>query len=707
MRKKGYNSRLVCLTTALLLALQMTVRAEDITVLTFNHGDSVSLRWAPASEALFQKSVKSGYVVQRRMEGESRWNTISEKLLPLAKNKIEQMAENDPDAATVAEALYPTADRSRTDNENPDPYGPRLKSIPGEPSFEDEMLYVMAVFSCDISIKVAKAAALHFVDKSVIRTAKYQYRVVFSEDEGKAKADVGVANVDMSRITTLPTTNDFEGAFDERHVQFQWAIDKHTGYYSAYNIERSTDGVHFSELRSRPFVIAYTKDELKDLGIFRDTFPEDDEHIYYYRLKGYSPFGIYGPYSNVVKGEPKFNFDKLPIKVDTVIVGKKNEEIKWSFEKKYERKIKGFLISRTPDHKTFKYENTELIPPQKRSFKTAQKYDESQYYAVIAVGKEDKSGKRKEKQSSYVYSFRSDTIPPAIPSGLKATIDSAGVVSISWDPNNEKDIQGYQLYVSNSGKEDEYFTLTDTIYPQTSYSYQIPLNTLTNTIYYRVNAIDNNFNRSQWSQAVRLSKPDTIPPVPVVFEFIEQPGEKVLVRWENSPSEDVSYMVLARQIDDTGHITPIKRFDKKKKKFATSFEDPEEFKGVRVRYFMTIYDEVGNVSQTHTEMFQTKGTRPGCINNLKVVLTNLEDDKHVRLTWDAAPGTNIKRFVIYKKKDDGPMLDIASVRGNTMFYDDPRLTVGSVYKYIVRPISEERVCPAVYSEEVIFQGSLK
>lgn len=679
---------------------------NDLTVLTFNHGDSVSLRWAPGSEALFQKSAQSGYFVQRRQKGETTWQTISPLLKPLDISKMAELEAVSPDAAVVKEILYPSADRYGDGGQPSDPNGPTLESIPGESRFEDDLLYMMALFSCDISLETAKAAALHYVDKRVDKNATYQYRVVFSEDEKKGNAKVNVADVVMSQKTVLPISKDLVGYFDETFSQLEWSVASHVGYYSAYNVERSLDGIHYTELRERPFVHSYSDEELADNAIFRDSFPIEEGEIYY-RIKGYSPFGFYGPVSNVVKGEPKFNIEKLPLWVDTVIVGKKSEEIRWSFNKEYERKIKGFKISRTPDYKKFYYETTELISLKKRKFVTSQKYDKTQYYAVIAVGVKDTPEKRVEKQSSYYMSFRSDTIPPAVPTGLKAVIDSSGVVNITWNKNEELDIRGYQVFVSNSNRPDDYYTLTDTVYPLNSYTYQIPLNTLTNVIYYRVNAIDKSFNRSQWCDPVKLIKPDTLPPAPAVFYMLEQPKDRVVVSWDNSPSEDVSYMELYRQIDDTGKVVMIQRFDLTKKRKAESFEDPYEFRGEQVRYYMKVYDEVGNVSESRSPVLNAKGERPGCIGNLKVQVTNLEDEKNVKLTWDVISDVLIYRYVIYKKKDDGPMLDIASVRGNNCYYVDDRLAVGSTYKYIVRAISPDKTCKAVYSEPVEFTGTIK
>lgn len=683
-----------------------SANGKDITVLSFNHGDSVSLRWAPGSEALFHRSVKSGYLVQRRLSGENSWRTISSKLMPASDEKWAVMEASNPDAVVLRETLYPSHDRGASDNDtSTDPNGPRLESVQGEQSLEDALMYMMALFSCDISKPVAKAAALLYVDTNVDKTAKYQYRVIFADDENAKKVNVSTVDVDMSQKTILPTPDDFKGEFDEKFAHFEWSVKSFKGYYSAYNVERSMDGVHFAPLRERPFVHAFSDEKFSNLAVFRDTFPTE-EGTYYYRMSGYSPFGFYGPYSKVVKGEPKFNIEKLDLKVDTVIVGKKNEEIRWSFDKKYEKRIKGFKISRTPDYKSFQYENSGLIPANQRSFKSPHIYERSQYFAVIAVGAKDSPEKREEKQSSYYYSFRPDTIPPATPTGLKAEIDSAGVVSVSWNPNTEEDLLGYQLFISNSGDEMQYFNVTDTIYPFTSYKDTLNLNTLTTVAYYRVNAIDRNYNRSRWSDAVKVTKPDTIAPVPVVFNFLQQPDEKVIVQWENSSSVDLDYMVLCRQIDDTGMVRPVQTYNLKKKKRPTKYVEEQNISGQYVQYFMMLYDEAGNVSISHSDKMLTKGDRPGCIGDLKATLVITDREKTIDLKWKITTEDIIKHYVIYRKKDDGPMLDIDVVKGNELYFVDDNITLGSTYQYIVRPISSERMCPALYSDPILFVGTV-
>ncbi len=37
-------------------------------------------------------------------------------------------------------------------------------------------------------------------------------------------------------------------------------------------------------------------------------------------------------------------------------------------------------------------------------------------------------------------------MPPAVPSGLKAVVDSNGVVTLTWNKNSERDLMGYKIY---------------------------------------------------------------------------------------------------------------------------------------------------------------------------------------------------------------------------------------------------------------------
>lgn len=674
--------------------------SNDLELLYFNHGDSVSLRWAPVREDVFRKSAQVGYVVQRRLEGETAWQSISQPLMPMSNEKMEVNEAFNDYYEAIREIIY---HKGRDANKNtPAQSGDGIFSVEGETPLEEDLLLAMALFSCDFSVDAARAAAVLYVDKSIVKGAKYQYRVVLGDEVSKSNPKVGVCDVNTAVLSQLPKMDGFEAEFREWDVFFSWPIEKHAGYYSGYMVERGLDSLHFKPVKDRPIIHSFSENEFAKLCTFIDSVPDQD-NVYYYRVKGLSPFGFYGPASKIVKGQAKFNFNLIDVKIDTVIYNKKNEaNITWKVDKKYEKKIKGFKVLKTQDFKTYAdlTGSGALLPAKQRKFKDP-KVKRSNYYSVVAVGY--KEGEM--VSSNFTYAHNPDTIPPATPVGLKAVVDSAGIARISWTPNTEEDLLGYRVYSSNSGRDDDFFHITD-YYMDTVLLDTLYLNTLTKAIYYKVSAVDKNFNTSPRSKAIKAMRPDTVAPIGVVFEFLSQDEKGVNVVWENSPSEDFAYMELYRQVDDTGKVELVNRYEAKKK-MPTKYVDNSLETGVLVQYFMKVYDDAGNMTQSRTDRLQTTGERPGCIENVRHEVYNSERVKEIRISWQKRGDVSISRYVIYRKEDDGRMLPVASVRANELFYVDKDIAIGSSYVYIVRAVSTERVCPAVYTDPIEFVGTVK
>lgn len=677
--------QIVCMTAA-----AQNNSSRELIVLHFNHGDSVSLRWIPTDAAGFERSAKDGYIVQRRKQGETSWQSLSPVLKPLSNSQMEILEATDDDIYPLREIIY------GSDSKSYESGGSKISNA------EKNFLYAMASLSSEISPEAARAAALFYSDKNVERNAVYEYRVVFGPDKEKGNARVGTTIVRMAQPTVLPQIDKFNADFDETKVIFDWSTAGHDGYYSAYRVERSTDSIHFEPVKQRPFLPAYTSEKMKDIAIYRDTFP-DKEIKYYYRVAGYSPFGFYGPYSKVVSGTPLFIFKKIGIKIDTILNQKKYVEIKWNIEKKHLQRIKGIQVMRSRNLKDYVALNKELLPATAKSFKDYSTPITSNYYSIVAYG--FKAGEIIE--TPYIYNHIQDSIPPIPPSGLKAVVDSAGVTTISWNKNSEPDIHAYRLYGSNTGRDDDYFTLQGSYIKDTVFYDTLPLNTIDKYKYYKATAVDLSYNESDFSEAVRAVKPDTVAPQGVAFRLLRQEKGKVVVEWKNIPDDDAEQMELYRQIGDTGKVELIAKYDlsKKKKKIPLSYTDSRSFSGEYVQYFMTVRDGSGNETRTFTERLRTEGEFQ-CITGLHTITVNTEKEKSISLSWQAT-GISANRYVIYRKIDNGRMLPIASTKGSARSYKDSDITIGATYTYIVRAVSTENVCPAVYADPVVFEGAVK
>jgi hypothetical protein len=312
------------------------------------------------------------------------------------------------------------------------------------------------------------------------------------------------------------------------------------------------------------------------------------------------------------------------------------------------------------------------------------------YYRIHAIGYNEG-----ETATSFPhFAFQMDSIPPAPPAGLRGTIDTAGVVTLQWNANKEDDIRAYRVFASNDNKPNSYLSVSDTYLTEPVYTDTLPLNTLTNEIYYKVAALDLNYNHSQMSEAVKLTKPDTIPPVKSLILNISQPTENMEIVWENSSSTDVNKLVLLRQVSDTGQIVIVKEWIGLPK--ISAYTDTHRFSGEQVRYFLQTYDYSDNMSEDISFWQTAKGSLPPCISNLQI--TPKHDDALIELTWEHG-NCNIDKIHIYRQVSNGKTLLLTTINGAQRIFEDKKVQSGETYKYILRAVAE-RQSSVIYSEKI-------
>ena len=147
-----------------------------------------------------------------------------------------------------------------------------------------------------------------------------------------------------------------------------------------------------------------------------------------------------------------------------------------------------------------------------------------------------------------------DSIPPAIPSGLIANIDSLGVVQISWDPNKDVDILGYRLFKGNA-KGEELVPINDIPISQTFYVDSVDMVAMNTHAYYAITAVDKRYNQSELSAVIEAKKPEVIPPSQPVIKNIEPLEGRNVIMWESGHESTLSGFLLMRY--ESGSSLPI------------------------------------------------------------------------------------------------------------------------------------------------------
>ena len=166
------------------------------------------------------------------------------------------------------------------------------------------------------------------------------------------------------------------------------------------------------------------------------------------------------------------------------------------------------------------------LNPDVRTF-TDTKPEMSNYYLIRAFDANNQTSSSFPTLAQLIDSF-----PPAKPVMPKATIDSIGNVTLSWTKNPEEDILGYRVFRSNFLNA-EFGQQTKSAVSDTFFTEKINLKTLSKKIYYKIAAIDLNFNQSELSEALLLEKPDIMPPVPPLFQSAKSTIDGVKLQWIN------------------------------------------------------------------------------------------------------------------------------------------------------------------------------
>lgn len=622
---------------------------------------SVILRWAPADLKTWEAAKKHGYMIQRaEVENESsasiiNWKNISSlnntPFFPWKDNDSlwkEQINKNE-NLFLIYNALYPEK-VSRFVN-------------PNEKKAATENLFFLGLMVCDIYPDAARAAALYFSDEQADRNKKYAYRISIP---GTAILPAVVfCNMQMPEY---PSVSSLRAVSKNQSSVLSWEI-KNTGmYYSSWIIERSDDSIHFVRLNDFPHVVMASQFEKnKTETYFLDSTVEKKKK-YWYRVKGKDHFGGYGPVSNVVSciSYPDL---KGAAELDTFFV--QDDSL---------LKIYYYLTdsSEIPEIKSHGVLWSEYIDG-KYSFLSSKNGEtnhitcsRTNYYKMFVTGFNN------DTVFSHPYLvLLPDKTPPPVPEIISGTSDRKGIIKIAWKPVKENQLMGYRVYRSNFLHE-EFTEVTGNFLQDTFFTDTVSLETLTEEIYYRVNAVDKNYNNSAYSLPIKIKKPDIIPPVMAVITDIHYEKNKIILQWNNSTSEDVASTEIWRSSLLTG-FNKIFVAANNENSFADSSAVPDS-----CYYYKTVVvDDANNFTESQPVY--------GC--NLSVLYPAIDsvsfsvnrDKKNISLAWKYEYA-GVEKYILYKSKKGEPPRICKTLPGDVNFYQDKELHIGNQYVYYLRAV---------------------
>jgi uncharacterized protein len=637
---------------------------------------SIRLRWAVNDPFVWKLANSYGYLIDRYTilrEGQLTSVPVKVKLTsipvkPFPLKEWEPICQTDDNAAILAQGIY--GDDFEVSG-NPS----KLAKIVAQ-SNQLTQRFTFSLMAADRSFKAACMAGLGWVDTTVKAGEKYLYKIYSKIPRDKGICDTALVFIGTDERTLLPKPLDVYAVYGDKNILLSWDTKMLKSYYSSYLVERSSDDVNFVSLSPLPF--SNLNDESKkepERTFYVDTI-QNNRH-FSYRVKGITPFGEYGPPSDVVKGEGKAMLAFVPNIKDAQVLNDTTVLIAWEFSEEETTLIDHFELNRSVDNAETSFVRViQYIEPTQRTVQFAPLLP-SNYFTITAV---DKNGNRRTSFSYLVQPV--DSLPPAVPVNLTAKIDSTGTVTLRWKANSEPDLRGYVVLKGNL-KEEEPAVVNSEPLTKNGYTEKVALNTLNGKVYYSVMALDRRMNQSKPCRPVEVIKPDRIPPAfPVLTDYKIDENNKIRLTWAASSSDDVVHYRLYRKAEnDSAWIAA----DTITGRETTHCEiTPPSTGGGTVLYTLRAVDGSDNLSEPSPTLTVTLKQKllAGTVRNLRA---DPDPEAHgITVSWKTN-STDIAGYTLYKAVDKGKYTTLRQLPAMQQCYTDTDVSVNTAYRYALLP----------------------
>ena len=632
---------------------------QKLTVMANAVSDStkIIIRWAPADYATFLWGNEHGYRLERTTMSNADTSltvsqmiaskvTLDSMILPLAEANWETWADSNDMAGVAASTIYGDS------LEVPDPAVSDFINVYNV-SEQRQNRYSFGIFAADHGIDIAQAMGLGYVDTTVEAGKEYYYVIKLNNVPDSIELKRGSVTIATNDVYQPPVPDGIAAIPGDSTVILTWV--KQDEHYTSYIVERSSDnGQTWQQVNERPLIFTDNTGSGGQSMQFFDSLAQNNT-LYIYRVKGCSPFGLMGPASDTVhvigKPAPLSAFPVITLVEEDSLGGLK---LTWDFPSEYDDNIEGFDIYRAKSlDSAFTKINMSMLSETTREFIDSDPYPVN-YYQVRTI---DENGY--ELNSYHMLGQPKDETPPSAPGSLTGQSNKAGMVTLTWTKSPEEDVQGYRVFISNVPDE-EFSQITTTWINDTIYRYGLNLNTLSETVYFAVKAIDFRENQSEFSPVCAVQRPDIIPPAaPNITKVTAEPG-KVYFEWALSSSEDVEEYKFQRKPNGSPGWSTLLTFDPNDTLQQTPLRFIDSTASVRkwYDYRLIAKDDAGLIGSS--KVIKAKPVDNGVrdsIENFDGELLGSGAHTYVLLEWDF-PGKNdpdLLGFQIFRAIDTNAM----------------------------------------------------
>ncbi len=640
----------------------------------------VYLRWAPSNSYTWKLANQYGYTIARTKIMENGKLITPTDTRQLGSGVVkpsplvfwEPFSENDY-VGVAAQAIY---GESFDVQEN---YSSDIARVINA-SRELENRFAFALYAVDMSPKAAELSGLWVVDQDLKPEEKYVYKIYANVPVSIATIDTASVFIGLADERPLPKPFDVKVQFDDQVALISWNAEVHQSTYNAYWVKRSADGINFESISTVPIVNTYA--DRPSERIYKGDSLQANGVIYYYQVIGIDAFGFKSPPSDIVDGTGLPVFKVAPTITAFEISDDQAVTLQWRVPQIDLNLLTSFSITRKSGRTGFTVPVVADLPADTREFLDVNP-SSSNYYTVIS---HDDYGR---KIASFPYMVQlDDSIPPVTPTGLQGSISEQGIVTLTWDENQEEDLRGYKIYKSNYA-ESSFVDLPGEMVISAMGEDSIYLNNLSEEIYYRVKAFDLRNNPSGFSETLLLEKPDLIPPVAPVFRDIKNDSLGILIQWENSPSEDMETQLLYRRGANESDWSLVYQ----QSEGMSFYLDQNCTHNTRYAYTLVAVDDddlESNPADPVTMMRRALNPYP-VISEFTYTVN--QEDKTIYLNW-AYSHPQVIKYLVYKKMGED----------NLQLYKELAANPSGTHEYVDHYSGDT---PLVYRVQAVFESGEK
>ncbi len=543
---------------------------------------------------------------------------------------------------------------------------------------DDEGTWRLAVLAQGIfDSDFASFYGMQFIDKDAQAGKTYEYKVVKIINGAETEASIS-NQIKIESYEKPDSPSEFVNLDGDGFVKLKWNHDKKK--YFAYNLYRkeslSGNGIRINE--DPIFVFSFRDNQGKAYTsdyYFTDTSITNGK-TYFYQLSGVDFLGRESKLTQEIKALPKdltpppSAFDlKTVIKSDSIFIS-------WQLEKVKDLKEINILRSTDFNGPFTRINNISLNTNSSNYIDLIKEYQPAYYYVIESI---DFSG---NSNLSYPkVAIIPDLIPPAIPKDLTA-VGEVGRVILQWSKNREKDLAGYFIWRSMSGEEDDFLLLTTE--PYNSNIYIDSLNKeISNVITYRIKALDNSFNESEYSKKVNVRMKDVTPPEKPLLVSVTNDSSVIRINWiQNSEPDLTGYNVFISSGENQKAFRKLNEKPVQSDFYVNEIKNSGDYK-----FYINAIDSSGNFSENSDTLECSVILEEKSVNLLKIISAIYNNEKNAAIiSWNKLQ--DVAGYIVYRRdKDDDLAESISELIQQNNFEDNA--SEKDKYYYSVRAFDNQ------------------